>query len=123
MDYKALIESATQVCIKVVIALIVLLIILTPLGLLAEGTAWGEWGADEIAETTDTGAALGYTPQGMETGFSFDALLPDYAVTGLPDAAGYVLSAVLGAALLIIAFNVLASFKKKETNYDVPAEN
>ena len=25
------------------------LIVLTPLGLLATGTAWGEWGADEIA--------------------------------------------------------------------------
>lgn len=108
---------------RAVYALVAFLIVGTPLGLLAEGTAWGEWGADEIAETTASGAALGYTPQGMETGFSFDALLPDYAVTGLPDAAGYVLSAVLGAALLIITFKVLASFKKKETNYDVPAEN
>ena len=99
-----------------------LLILGTPLGLLAEGTAWGEWGADEIADTTDFGAALGYTPQGMDTGFSFDALFPDYAIEGLPDVTGYILSAVLGAALLIIAFKVLASFKKKETNYDVPAE-
>ena len=95
----------------------------TPLGLLAEGTAWGEWGADEIAETTASGAALGYTPQGMETGFSFDALFPDYAVEGMPDVTGYVLSAILGAAMLIIAFKVLASFKKKTTNYDVSAEN
>ena len=80
-------------------------------------------GADEIAETTASGAALGYTPQGMETGFSFDALFPDYAIEGLTDVTGYILSAVLGAALLIITFKVLASFKKKETNYDVPAEN
>lgn len=108
---------------RAVYALVALLIVGTPLGLLAEGTAWGEWGADEIAETTASGAALGYTPQGMETGFSFDALFPDYAIEGLTDVTGYILSAVLGAALLIITFKVLASFKKKETNYDVPAEN
>ena len=108
---------------RAVYALVALLIVGTPLGLLAEGTAWGEWGADEIAETTASGAALGYTPQGMETGFSFDALFPDYAVEGMPDVTGYVLSAILGAAMLIIAFKVLASFKKKTTNYDVSAEN
>ena len=41
------------------------LVILTPLGLLAEGTAWGEWGTDEIAAT-----GAGFTPSGMLSGFS-----------------------------------------------------
>ena len=100
-----------------VYGLVALLIVGTPLGLLAEGTAWGEWGADEIAETEDFGSALGYVPQGMETGFSFEALFPDYAVEGLPDVAGYILSAVIGAALVIIAFKIAASFQKKPADY------
>lgn len=33
---------------KPLYALIIAMICLTPLGLLASGTAWGEWGADEI---------------------------------------------------------------------------
>lgn len=80
-----------------------ILIIATPIGLLAEGTAWGEWGADEIAST-----GAGYTPAGMANGFEWRSLLPDYSVSGLPDAAGYILSAVIGAAILIIVFKLLS---------------
>lgn len=81
-----------------------LLIILTPLGLLAEGTAWGEWGADEIAAT-----GAGYTPSGMLTGFSFASLLPDYSLGGAPAAVGYILSAVVGVAILLIVFRLLSA--------------
>ena len=108
---------------RAIYGLIAFLIVATPFGLLAEGTAWGEWGADEIAETDDLGTALGYTPQGMETGFSFDALFPDYAMEGLPDMAGYLLSAFLGTVLLIIAFKLLASLKKTPTDYNAPQES
>ena len=107
---------------RAIYGLVALLIIATPLGLLAEGTAWGEWGADEIAETADAGAALGYTPQGMLDGFSFEALLPDYALAGLPDVAGYLLSAVLGTAVLIIVFKLLAAWKKTPTDYGAAQE-
>lgn len=89
---------------KAVTVLLGILIAATPLGLLAEGTAWGEWGADEIAAT-----GAGYTPSGMLKGFSFNALLPDYSVSGLPDAFGYILSAVIGAALLIIIFKLIGN--------------
>ncbi|MEE3420805.1 MAG: cobalt transporter CbiM [Lachnospiraceae bacterium] len=89
---------------KAVNILLGALIVATPLGLLAEGTAWGEWGADEIAAT-----GAGYTPAGMLKGFSFDALLPDYSVSGLPDVFGYILSAIIGAALLIIIFKLLGT--------------
>ena len=81
-----------------------LLIILTPLGLLAEGTAWGEWGADEIAAT-----GAGYTPSGMLTGFSFASLLPDYSLGDAPAAVGYILSAVVGVAILLIVFRLLSA--------------
>lgn len=86
--------------------LLALLAILTPLGLLAEGTAWGEWSADEIAST-----GAGYTPSGMASGFSFEALLPDYSLGGMPQAVGYLLSAVLGVAILLILFKLAAGFR------------
>lgn len=84
---------------KPVIALLVLLIILTPLGLLAEGTAWGEWGIDEME-------ALGYSMKN----FSFPAIMPDYTLNGLPDQAAYILSAVIGVSLCLIIFRL---FKKE----------
>ena len=43
------------------------LVVLTPLGLLAEGTAFGEWSADELAEMMNN------VPAGIENGFSFEA--------------------------------------------------
>ncbi|MBQ5651885.1 MAG: PDGLE domain-containing protein, partial [Selenomonadaceae bacterium] len=86
------------------------LIILTPLGLIAEGTAWGEWGAEEMAELTETGAPLGYTPAGMLEGFSLDVWFPDYAISGMPDSFAYILSAIIGTALLVITFKLWGSF-------------
>jgi cobalt/nickel transport system permease protein len=96
---------------KAIYGLVVALICLTPLGLLATGTAWGEWGADEIKEVMSGGKALGYVPQGMENGFNFEAIMPDYSLNGLPAVAGYILSAVAGAAILIILFKIISSFK------------
>ena len=87
------------------------LVILTPLGLLAEGTAWGEWGTDEMAAT-----GAGFTPSGMLSGFSYSSLIPDYSRAGMPEWLGYILSAVIGAAILIIVFKLLsiAGNSKKE---------
>ena len=100
---------------KLIYGLIAALVCLTPLGLLATGTAWGEWGADEIKDVVSGGNSLGYVPEGMKNGFSFNALLPDYAVQGLPDIAGYILSAVAGVAILIILFKIISSLKKNKT--------
>ncbi|MGN1389036.1 MAG: cobalt transporter CbiM, partial [Bulleidia sp.] len=99
--------SASQA--KPLYALLSALIVLVPLGLLAEGTAWGEWGADEIAADASAGTALGYTPAGMTSGFELSTLFPDYSISGLPDAVGYILSAVIGVSLLIIIFRLAAS--------------
>ena len=69
------------------------LVVLTPLGLLAEGTAFGEWSADELAEMMNN------VPAGIENGFSFEALFSDYTIPGTNIAVGYILSAI--TALLI----------------------
>jgi cobalt/nickel transport system permease protein len=72
-------------------------ILLTPLGLLAPGTAWGEWGADEIK------AALGYVPAGFEKLSSlWTAAMPDYAPEFIknPNLA-YIVAAIVGCAIIV----------------------
>ena len=91
-----------------VYGLIGALVVLTPLGLLAAGTAWGEWGADELQ------GMITQVPDKLVNGFSFNTLMPDYSVTGLPEVVGYILSAIIGAALVIIVFRLISSFKKEK---------
>lgn len=98
-------------------ALTAILIATSPLGLLAQGTAWGEWGADEISAIVTNGKTLGYTPQGLSKGWTLQALLPDYAVSGFNEIIGYILSAIIGTALLIIFFKLLSIPVKKKEKY------
>jgi hypothetical protein len=79
-------------------AALILLMILAPLGLLAVGETFGEWGSGELHEK------LGYVPSGLErlSGI-WSAPLPDYAFPGgengapmTSSAAAYILSAVIG---------------------------
>ena len=56
---------------------LVALIILAPLGLLAVGETFGEWGPEEVKEK------LGFVPPGLEQLSSlWSAPLPDYALPG-----------------------------------------
>jgi cobalt/nickel transport system permease protein len=89
-----------------------LLALLSPAGLLAAGNAWGEWSPDQIQGVVSGGKALGFVPAGMAGGWSLRGLLPDYAVSGLPEWLGYLLSAVIGIALLVIAFKLLGLARK-----------
>ena len=107
-----MIEDAPQKKTRGIWGLLLGLICLTPLGLLATGTAWGEWSTEEIA------GIAGYTPKGMTSGLSYSALLPDYSVSGLPEAAGYIISAAVGVAILVIIFKLLGDRK----NSSAPAE-
>jgi hypothetical protein len=80
-----------------------MMLILTPLGLLAEGTAWGEWGREDLA------AMLGFVPQGIEQGNAWwQAYIPNYGVKLLGEGSvaqsvGYVISAFFGSMLVYIA--------------------
>ena len=91
-----------------IFALIAALIAATPLGLLATGTAWGEWGADEIPEVVQNGKALGYTPQGLANGWEMSVLMPDYSLEGMNEVVAYILSAIIGVALLVILFKLIS---------------
>ena len=99
---------------KGIYGLIFALVCLTPIGLIATGTAWGEWGASEIRDVVTGGKALGYVPEGIKNGFSFESIMPDYAFAGLPPIVSYVLSAVGGVAILIILFKIISSFMKSK---------
>ncbi|MBI2412777.1 MAG: cobalt transporter CbiM [Deltaproteobacteria bacterium] len=81
---------------------LVVLAVLTPLGLLAVGTPWGEWGKSEILEM------IGYVPSGMDRyDGAWKGVLPDY---GHPSAGGrigssfvYIVSAAVGSLAAVLA--------------------
>ncbi len=110
-------STSTKTSSKSLLGLLAVLICAVPLGLLATGTAWGEWGADEIAEVVSGGQALGYTPGGLANGFELTTLMPDYSIAGMPEVAGYILSAIIGVALAIIIFRLIATGMKEKTNF------
>ena len=114
---KALEAIPDKTAFKPLYMLMAVLIVLTPLGLLATGTAWGEWGADEIASLISGGSPLGYTPAGMVNGFELSALFPDYSMSGLPEWTGYILSGVVGVALLVIIFKIISSMMKDKVDF------
>ena len=85
---------------KLVIGLLALAV-LTPLGLLASGTAWGEWGGEDLQ------TKLGFIPSGLQKFGDFwnHTPLKDYGIAGYDhtfweQALGYLLSAFVG--LLVI---------------------
>jgi cobalt/nickel transport system permease protein len=71
---------------------------ITPLGLLASGTAWGEWGVEELSDL-----GLGFIPQGLEKFASWwPAPFPDYGFPRMGAFVGYILSALVGIALIAL---------------------
>jgi hypothetical protein len=73
------------------------LVILSPLGLLAPGTAWGEWGAKEL-----TRMGFQSIPRGLESlSGVWGAPLARYDLPALGNAnLGYLFSAVLGVLVI-----------------------
>ena len=94
---------------KAVLAVFIGAIILSPLGLLTSGTAYGEWAPDEVKQL------IGYVPQGMaKYADKWHALMPDYSLpkfgeSFMSQSMGYVLSALVG--ILIISALILLSAK------------
>jgi len=90
-----------------------ILVLATPLGLLAKGTAWGEWGAEELK------GLIGFVPKGMEEGFKFNSLMPDYNFGNLKEYFGYIMSALLGVTIILNIFKLLGKIylnKNKKEN-------
>ncbi|MHB1006773.1 MAG: PDGLE domain-containing protein [Chloroflexota bacterium] len=73
-----------------------LLLILTPLGLIAEGAAWAEWGGEELR------GMVGFVPAGLQSleGI-WRAPAGGYMLPILGGASGYVLSGVIGVLAVV----------------------
>lgn len=91
------------------------LMILTPLGLLAVGSAWGEWAPGEFADPSArreiaVASKGAEPPKEIPSGLHrlasvWTAPIPDYAPPILKNEAfGYVLSAMVGCGLIILLF-------------------
>jgi cobalt/nickel transport system permease protein len=89
------------------------LMLATPLGLLAAGTAWGEWSSEafkkpearmEIAAASHDLAPPENPPAGLERlGSIWSAPIPDYAPPFLKsEKLGYLLSSMFGTGLIIV---------------------
>ncbi|RJQ51141.1 MAG: cobalt transporter CbiM [Nitrospiraceae bacterium] len=86
-----------------------ILILLTPLGLIASGTAWGEWGLEEIMQM------LGFEPEGMKNMSNlWQSALPGYALPGLngpiASVVGYLFSAVVGTGVVLLTAFIISRF-------------
>lgn len=89
------------------------LILLSPLGLLATGTAFGEWSTEELI------GEVGFIPAGLAKFADFwqHVLLPDYSVPGMEagfaqSAAGYIFSAVVGILLVVLVISIFYRMAK-----------
>jgi cobalt/nickel transport system permease protein len=86
--------TASKFELKPLIIGLALTLICLPLGLLATGTAWGEWGSEDVAQE------IGYVPPGMEkySGL-WRGIMPDYAFSDGDTSAG---AAMDGAAIAAV---------------------
>ena len=90
------------------------MIVLVPLGLLAPGTAWGEWGAQEL-----TSRGLAFVPQGMaKLSGLWSAPMSGYDLPALKNSnLGYILSGIVGTIVIgMVAwlFTMLVTTRKSE---------
>jgi cobalt/nickel transport system permease protein len=92
--------------------------VITPLGLIASGDAFGEWDPDKLPGMS------GVIPQGMAHGFNYKAPLDNYgsainlfnskgAAFDLHQVFGYIISAILGSAILLITCKLITELMRK----------
>jgi cobalt/nickel transport system permease protein len=93
-------NAADAVQLKKAWLILAVLLFLTPLGLLAPGTAWGEWSSDQLSQI-----GLSFVPEGLKKWEGlWTAILPDYTIPGVGQNTGYVLSAFAGVVIIISIF-------------------
>jgi cobalt/nickel transport system permease protein len=98
--------------------ILALFIFLTPLGLLAPGTAWGEWSSTQLSQV-----GLGFVPEGLKKWEGFwSAAFPDYLIPGVGENTGYIISAIIGVAIIISIF-VLANLILRRFQNRTPAHS
>ena len=100
-------QELTTKKLRPLLLFILALIILTPLGLLATGTAFAEWDVKELVEKLAHYHVEAQAPKGMLNGFSFNALFPDYSIAGVPEVLGYILSAASAVLIFFILYRLI----------------
>jgi cobalt/nickel transport system permease protein len=91
------------------------IIIFAPLGLLASGTAYGEWSGEDIK------AKLGFIPKGMaKFADRWKALMPDYSIPGFDNtffksALGYISCAVVALIIILGITFVISKLQKRNS--------
>lgn len=95
--------------IKYLLYIIIGLVCLSPIGLLASGTAFGEWDKAELLQRLKIAHMGSTVPAGMSHGFNYTALFGDYAIPGTSLPIGYILSAVTAILIFFLISKVLMS--------------
>jgi len=98
------------------------LIVITPIGLLAPGTAWGEWGAEAL-----TSLGLSFIPKGLgKLSGLWSAPIPNYNISALGNVnVAYILSAIVGVLItigVVWLFSILATSGKKTSSNISPSK-
>jgi cobalt/nickel transport system permease protein len=100
------------------ITCLIVVALLTPLGLLASGTSWGEWSAEELQ------ARLGFVPSGINRLGNFwnHILFKDYGIAGFDQAFwqqafGYIMSAFFALLVIGIIGLALQRFARKSEEH------
>jgi len=103
-----LVDEARKSSLRPLVVFIAILAVLVPLGLIASGTPWGEWGKEELGEL------LGYVPSGMERlEGAWQGLLPDYGQGSGRSPLFYLAAAFLGSVLVVGAVYLWGRLWKK----------
>jgi uncharacterized membrane protein len=102
-----------------------ILAVLSPIGIILPekfkaGSAWGEWGTEEIKEL------IGYIPKGLEKLSSiWNAPIPDYAFKGWENlgvkhlSLAYILSAIIGIGFCVVLSYILGKIlSNKEKRFE-----
>jgi cobalt/nickel transport system permease protein len=98
---------------------VAILVFLTPLGLLAPGTAWGEWSSQQL-----TGIGLGFVPAGLQKWENlWSAIFADYSIPGIGEKTGYILSAAAGVILILIIYLILTKLGRLRRNKTAMSQN
>ena len=108
-----------------------ILLILTPLGILAAGSAWGEWSPrdydkaqtrQQMAAASGEQAPPAHAPRGLERLASFwTAPMPGYAPPFLKSAGfGYMLSAMSGTGLIVIVTVTISGIARRLAPVEPP---
>lgn len=92
--------------------LILALLLLSPIGLVASGTTWGEWNLSELTQSLKQHHLHAVKPKGMLHGLSFHSIFSDYMIPGLPASISYILCGMTAVILFWILYRLIFERRK-----------